>query len=126
MEVAMQFQDRGAGRLKAIIVLLFFAAIIYTGVKILPVYVQNYQLSDYVRSLAVDATVAYPPATADGVTDQILRKARDLGLPVTRDDVQVTVGRTVTISVDYRVPIDLTFYKFMLHFTPSAKNTNLT
>ncbi len=122
----MRLQEQGAGRLKGIIVLLFIAAIIYTGIKILPVYVQNYELSDFVRNLAVDATVAYPPATADGVKDQIMRKARDLGLPITRDDIQVTVGRTVTISVDYRVPIDLTFYQFTLHFTPSAKNTNLT
>ncbi len=122
----MQLQDHGAGRLKAVIALVFIALVIYVGVKVIPVYVQNYELADYVRNLAVDATVQYPPATADGVTDRILHKARDLGLPITRDEIQVTMGRTVTISVDYRVPIDLAFYKFTLHFTPSARNTNLT
>ncbi len=122
----MGIQDFGSGRLKAIFALLFMALVIYVGIKVIPVYVQNYELSDYVRNLAVDATVQYPPATADGVTDRILHRARRLGLPITRDDIQVTLGRTVTISVYYRVPIDLTFYKFTLHFTPSARNTNLT
>jgi hypothetical protein len=122
----MEHEDSGAGRLKAILILLFIAFVIYCGIKIIPVYVENYQLQDYVRGLAVDATVAYPPATVEGVTNKVLDRARDLGLPVTVDDVQVAIGHTVTINIDYRVPIDLKFYTFTLHFTPSATNTHLT
>ncbi len=122
----MEHEDAGAGRIKAILALLFIAVVIYCGIKIIPPYVENYQLQDYVRNLAVDATVAYPPATSQGVTQKILNKANELGLPITADEVQVVVGHTVTISVDYRVPVDLKFFTFSLHFTPSARNTNLT
>lgn len=122
----MEHEDVGAGRLKAIVALLFMAFVIYCGVKIVPVYVENYQLQDYLRGLAVDATVAYPPATTEGVTKKILDKAHELNLPLTPDEVQVVVGHTVNISIDYTVPVDLGFYKFTLHFTPSATNTNLT
>lgn len=122
----MQHTEKGAGRLKGFLALAFIAAVIYCGVKIIPVYVENYQLQDYVRGLAVDATVAYPPATVDGVTQDVLNKAHHLGLPITADEVQVAVGHTVSIQIDYTVPIDLQVFSFSLHFTPSATNSNLT
>jgi len=39
---------------------------------------------------------------------------------VERQDIKVSVGRTVTIDV-----VNLKIYKLPLHFTPSAKNSNI-
>jgi hypothetical protein len=114
--------DRGQGRLKAILSLAFLAAVAYAGFKIVPVYVQNYELQDYIRQVAVRASVDRAPAEA--VQNNIVAHARDdLRLPITRDHVKVNYsGRTVTIQLDYTVPVDLKVYTLNLHFTPSAEN----
>ncbi len=51
--------------------------------------------------------------------------AQDHGVPVTADDVTVTVTSRISISLDYSVPVDLKVYTLMLHFTPSAENRSL-
>ncbi len=121
----MQLEDRGAGRFKGFIALVIIAAIIFFAVKMAPVLVEEYELQDYIRGLAVDVTVQFPPATVDGVKGRILYKARHLGLPVKKDDITVVLGHTVSISVDYHVPVNLEFYTLDLHFTPSAQNNKL-
>ena len=122
----MRYTNAGAGRVKAIFSLLFVAVVIFLGIKIIPVYVNNYELQDFLRGLAVNTTVQYNPApTVEGVKAQVISKARSLGLPVTEDDVSVTLGHTVSISVDYTVPVDLSVYTLTLHFTPSAENSKI-
>jgi hypothetical protein len=121
----MRLTDYGAGRIKALLAIAFLVVVIFCGIKIIPVYTERYQLADFIDNLAVNATVAYPPATADGVTKQVLDEANSLGLPVDNDNVRVTVGHTVTIKVDYSVPVDLMVYTLNLHFTHSAQNSRL-
>jgi hypothetical protein len=117
--------DRGQGKMKAILSLAFLAAVAYAGVKIIPVYVQNYELQDYIRQIAVRATVDRTPAEA--VQNNVVAHARDnLRLPITRENVKVQYsGRTITIDIDYTVPVDLKVYTLNLRFTPSAENRAL-
>ncbi|HEV2245490.1 MAG TPA: hypothetical protein VGW37_02455 [Terriglobia bacterium] len=42
-----------------------------------------------------------------------------------RQDIKVSVGRTVTIDVRYEVYVNPKIDKLPLHFTPSAKNSNI-
>lgn len=120
---SMRRSDSGAGRLKPIVVLIILIAVIYAGIQIIPVYVNNYELRDYIQQLAIQATVER--TQAEKVQDAVLAKARSLSLPITRDNIKVTVGSRVTINVDYLVPIDLKVYTLMLHFTPSAENSQI-
>ncbi len=119
----MRRHDDGKGKLKALFALAVLAATIYLCIKIIPVYVNNYDLHNHIQDLAITATVSR--MSADKITKDVVAYADDLGLPVSADNVKVSVGGTVTIDLDYTVPIDLRFYTLMLHFTPSAQNRQI-
>jgi aconitase B len=119
----MGWHDEGKGRLKALVALSVMAATIYLGFKIIPIYINNYDLSQHIQQVAVDATVHRTPA--ENITKDVVAYAGDLGLPITADNVKVKVGSIVTIDLDYTVPVDLKVYTLMLHFTPSAENRQI-
>ena len=116
--------ERGEGKIKAVIVTAILIAIVYSGVKMLPPYIDEYQLNDTMQETAKFASVTR--SGEDQIRATIFRKIEELGIPATKDQVKVTaVNGKVAISVDYTVPIDLTFYKFDLHFTPSTSNKDI-
>ena len=111
--------------MKALFSLAFLGLVLFCAIKIVPVYVENYQLQDYVNQMAVEASVHQPQEKPEALENEIYAKAESLGLPVERQDIKVSVGRTVLINVDYSVYVDLKFYTLPIHFTPSAKNSNI-
>jgi hypothetical protein len=119
-------RDSGRGAMKAILSLAFLVAVVFCAVKILPFYLDNYELQSYLSNVAVQATVQSPPMTVEAVQNEILIKAESLGLPVEREDIRVSISRTVRIKLDYMVYVDLKLYTVTLHFTPSAENSNIT
>ena len=121
----MRRSEEASGRFKAFLSLAFLAAIIFVAIKTLPVYVNNYQLQDHIRQLSTQLAVRTRPATPDEVRNEVVAFAQDHGVLLTADDVKVTIGSRVSISVDYTVPVDLKVYNLKLHFTPSAENQSL-
>src|SRR2546427_151844 len=119
----MRLWEKGRGNVKLIFALAFLAAVAFVAIKVIPVYVNNYELTDDIHQLAVQATVDH--SSAEGVQTKVLNYAKDLSLPIKREDVTVRVGGEVRIDIDYRVPVDLKLYTFELHFTPSAANKQL-
>jgi hypothetical protein len=120
----MQHTASGRGYPKLIFTILVLAAIAYMAVKTVPVYVHNYELQDFIRQLAIRATVNR--TSAEAVQNDILEEARELDLPISREDVKVSINSYgVSIDIDYTVPIDLRFYVWVMHFTPSATNRAL-
>ena len=117
--------QRGEGRLKAILYTAIFVAFIFAAVKIVPVYVAEYELTDKMQEQARFGVV-------QGLSDEqirttIFKEIQDLGIPAKREDIKVSTSlRLVTISVDYTVPVDLIVYHLDLHFTPSTENKSLT
>jgi len=121
----MRVSESGGSSLRGLLTLAVIAAVIYVAYRTLPVYINNYELQDYISQLAVQATVQHSQA-AD-IQQSVLAKASDLNLPVSADQIKVQSNRAgVTIDVDYTVPIDLRFYTWVLHFTPSSSNRSLT
>jgi uncharacterized membrane protein len=116
--------ERGAGRLKAIVVTVIIAFLVLVVVKTVPPYVAEYQLSDKMDETARFATVnSY---NENQIRDTVYQTVRDLSIPVKKDDIKVEATRSVVkISVDYTVPVDLLFYHTSLHFTPSAENRSI-
>ena len=53
----MRVSETGKGRIKLIFALLFLAALVFALVKVVPVYVSNYELNDDIHQLAIQATV---------------------------------------------------------------------
>jgi len=120
----MQHTASGRGYPKLIFTLLVLGAVGYVAIKTIPIYVHNYELQDFIRQLAIRATV--DRTSAEAVQNNILAEAEDLDLPIARRDVKVSVNSNgVTIELDYTVPVDLTVYTWVLHFTPSATNRAL-
>jgi hypothetical protein len=119
----MRRSEKGAGTAKLIFAIIFLSLVGWTAFKVIPVYVANYELNNDIHDLAIQATVNH--ASMEQVQSQVLNFAKDLDLPIEREDVKVEVGTRVVIDVDYKVPIDLKFYSFEMHFTPAAANNAL-
>ena len=116
--------QRGEGKLKAVIYTAILVGAVFSAVKILPAYVNEYQLSDKIQETARFAVVNR--YTEEQVRDEVYKTVQDLSIPAKREDIKVTVSRAlVTISLDYTVPVDLLVYQLTLHFTPSAENRSL-
>jgi hypothetical protein len=116
--------ERGEGKLKAVIYLAIILLVVYSAVKIVPVYVSNYQLSDKMQEQARFAVVNR--YTEEQIRDNIFKVAQELEIPVKRDTIKVfNTNAVVRISMEYTVPVDLFFYHLDLHFSPSSENKAL-
>jgi hypothetical protein len=120
----MHRSDSGKGTFKTILTLLFLAAVVYAGFKIIPVYVNSFELQDFIRQQNPFWVTQRAPA--EGIRNAIVDKARELSLPVSPEQVKVEVGGgRVAVALDYTVPVDLVVYTLKLRFTPSAENRQL-
>ena len=116
--------ERGEGKLKTVITLAIIVLAIYSAVKIVPIYVSEYQLSDKMQEQARFAVVNR--YTEDQIRDNILKVIQDLDIPAKRESIKVvSTNSIVRISLEYTVPVDLLFYHMDLHFSPSSENKAL-
>lgn len=117
-------RERGGARIKAFLSLVILIAFIFTGVKIVPALVNNYELQDSIQEEATFAAVNRK--SEDQVREDVQKKLASLGIQAPDKAIQVTdVSGQITISVDYTIPIDLKVYQFQLHFHPQANNTSI-
>jgi hypothetical protein len=97
----------------AILVLLCMAGIL---LALAPVYFEDYQLRQYIRSLARG-----PNTLDETLRSAILARARQLDLPVDPGDVRVThPDGKLHLQLDYKVQMDFPLYQVDIHFHPSA------
>ena len=116
--------QRGAGKIKAILVTSVLAFAVYAAVKIVPPYAAEYQLADKMQEQARFAVVNH--YTDEQIRDNVFKVVQDLEIPVKREVIKVEASQQIVkISVDYTVPIDLIVYHLDLHFTPSSENKSL-
>lgn len=116
--------ELGGGRLKAVVFTAIFVFAIYSAVKIVPPCLSNYQIADKMQETARFAVVNR--YDEEKVRDVVLKEIQDLEIPVKREEIKVVANPSeVKISLDYTVPIDLIFYHFDIHFTPSSMNKSL-
>jgi hypothetical protein len=120
----MRGSDAGKGYTKAFISLLLLFFLGYASIKIIPLYVNNYQLQNYLTEQTPFWVTQR--ATSEAVRDRVLAKARELELPIAKDEVQVEANQAkVVVTIDYTIPVDLTVYTVNLHFTPHSENRAL-
>jgi hypothetical protein len=117
--------QRGAGKIKALIVTAILAFGVYAAFKLVPPYSAEYQLNDKIQEIARFGVVEHK--TDEQIRESVFKTIQDLEIPATRDDIKVVASSSrVAITVDYTVPVDLLFYHVDLHFTPSSENKSLT
>jgi hypothetical protein len=121
---AQSHSERGEGKLKAVIYTAIIALVIYAGVKFVPPYISEYQLSDKMQEQARYAVVNR--YTEEQIRDNIFKVIQDLDIPAKREDIKVAASNAVVkISLSYTVPVDLFFYHTDLNFSPSSENKAL-
>lgn len=99
----------------AVLVLLVLA-----GVLLVPPYLENWKLQQYLNDLAVDAGASSSPVEV--IRANVVNKASELGLPVHTEDVRVArpSDGTLKIEVLYVVHVGMSVYTVDLHFRPAA------
>ena len=116
--------ERGEGRMKAILTLVIILFVLYSAWKIVPAYVNDYQLSDKMQEQARFAVVNR--YSEDQIRDNIYKVVQDLEIPAKREDIKVvSTNAVVKISLQYTVPVDLLMYHMELHFSPNSENKAL-
>ena len=109
-----------AVRTVAGIVVLILLLVI--AVRLVPPYVENFRLQQYVNDLAADPNTA--SLAPEAIRANIVNRAAALGLPVHDPDVHVMhTESTFKIQVLYLVHVDLPGYSVDLHFRPAAGGT---
>ena len=121
---ANRHSERGEGKLKGILMVAIVVLAIYSAWKIVPVYVNEYQLSDKMQEQARFAVVNH--YTEDQIRDNIFKVVQDLDIPAKRESIKIVANNSIVkISMEYSVPVDLLFYHMDLHFSPSSENKAL-
>jgi predicted membrane protein len=116
--------ERGGTKLKTLLVLAILFAMVFSIVKVVPIYVLNYEFQDSMQEEATYASVNRK--TADQIRTDLGKKLQSLGLAADANDIQVTANEgNVTISLEYTVPVNLAVYQLQLHFHPHADNASL-
>jgi hypothetical protein len=86
-----------------------------------PAYFHNLNLQNYVTAVTRDEAERFKPD--DALREQIVEKAKELGLPVAPENVRITRagdGGVEHIDVRYFVDVNLPGYTVKLHFYPGA------
>ena len=93
--------------------------------KTIPAYVKDYELQEKMQETARFASAFHKGE--EEIRDTIYKEIQDLEIPAKREDIKVQYpnDRTVRITVEYTVPVDLLVYHTDLHFTPSSENKAL-
>ena len=118
--------QRGGSKLNTVLTLAVLGALVFTAIKIVPVYVNNFEFQDSIESESRFALAGYPKKSVDDIRDDVFKKVQELGIPAKEEDIQVTVDNTnVDIGLDYTVPINLAVYQFNLQFHPHADNHSI-
>jgi hypothetical protein len=99
----------------AVLVLVAMSGVLLT---LAPVYLENYQLGQYLRQLA-----SYPNAPDEMFRAAVLKRARQLDLPVEPGNIQIShfEGR-LQLHAKYIVQMDFPIYQVDLHFHADANS----
>jgi hypothetical protein len=113
--------QRGNSRLKAVMFLALAVAVIYVGVKVIPILVNAFQFQDALDSTARFASVNRQ--TPEDIRVAVLKEAQNEDIPIVAQDIHVRgENGHVEINADYSVTVNLGVYQWTLNFHPYAKN----
>jgi hypothetical protein len=98
---------------------LVLAALTLVGAVLIRPYAANWRLQRYLNDVIDDPATASQPL--ESTRSKVVEKASALGLPLSREDVQVTPSQNaVRIDALYVVHVDIAGYTVDLHFRPAA------
>jgi len=111
-------------KLKILIIGLVFASGIYYLWNIVPAYFHNYEFQDGLDDIVRKAT--YTNISEDDLKLAVINKAKAMDIILKEDQVAVTRGNLGwTISVHYRVHVDMLIHPVDLDFHADSHNKAL-
>ena len=113
------------GTIKLILVLGLLVVGVWVSAELIPPYFSNFEFQDTLDTEARLGT--YSTKGDDLIREAVFRKAQDLELPLSKDQIKVQRSGgpgngSVLIETDYTVHVELPGYPMDLHFHPQSKN----
>lgn len=104
---------RGEGKIGCIFWILVLVVVGMIAAKVIPVKIESAEFYDYMEEQAKFGLQASP----EGIKRQIMRKARDLDLPVKSENLTVErVAEEIRIHCEYEIPIEFPGYTYIWKF----------
>jgi len=118
--------ERGGAKFNFLLTVLVLGTIGYAGFKVVPAYVDDYQFQDFIQQESRFALAGYPKKSPDDIRNDVIKKARELDLPLKSEDIRISVSPTsVDVSADYSVTFDLSVYQWSHDFHHHADNHSI-
>ncbi|HYL46147.1 MAG TPA: hypothetical protein VEU52_03915 [Candidatus Limnocylindrales bacterium] len=117
--------ERGGGKLNLLLTLIVVGFLVFAAIKIVPVYVNNYELQD---SMETEARFAVSNRkTPVQIREDVWKKVVELGVPAKQDSLKVSYGPdgTIQLTLDYTVAINLIVYQWNKDFHIRADNHSI-
>ncbi len=103
--------ERGSNNVGCFIGLVLVLAVVFVGVKVVPVRLAVAELQDTCERQAEQASL--PRFSDDRIAEAIFNKAIEEHLPVKKEDIKVSRDQAqVHVEVKYRVVLDLLVYQY--------------
>ena len=100
---------------RQIFILLLLIMLLLAGTQYVPGYFAAIQFNDYVRQEVKYAVSSRK--TPEAVRDEVVDKATELGIPLTKKEVHITRrGPAFNMVIEYHWPINLKVYRHALTF----------
>ncbi len=114
-------------RIRNFAVTAVFAVAIFTSWQVGSDEVANLELQEDMHDLTSQSSnrIRYTPQVSDDeFRNAVIRQAKEYGIELAPSQVVVqhmsSASATVYLAADYRVPVNLRWISFTLHFTPSS------
>ena len=114
-----RYGQRGEGQFGCVVGLLLLLIGLFIAYKMIPVKVKAAEL----RQEIVDQAKSAGMRGDDKIMAAILKKAQDLQLPVTEDNVKISRGQNnISVDCQYTVPVDFPGFTYQWKFHHTADN----
>ena len=123
-EKSARTREAGFLTFSGILMFLVVGAILFLSFKLLPPYIDNYRMQDYLEGITRNAT--YNRMTEDDIRKDVMDQVRQLDMPIQPNQIRVErSGSTVSVAIRYTVTVDLLVRQVDLEFSPAAGNRNI-
>jgi len=113
--MARGHNERGAITVKTLFCFALLLLLSYLGYKFIPVYIAAY---DFDNAIKTQAQYSGSMKTNDVILKELLGKAAELELPITKDNIKIDRSTSrLVITADYVVPVKTAFFTYNWRFT---------
>jgi len=107
----VRWRERGASNVGCIVGLAVLAAAVLVAMRVIPTRIAVAELQDFCEQVAEQASL--PRMTDSIIADQILIKAEEQHLPVSKENIKVWRDSSdIHVEVKYTVVLDLFVYDY--------------